>query len=121
MRTKKDLPKGSPSLPFSLFLAKSAYIIDRDVIDFCGNFQKHPYGHQKFSPTWSLGRQSLLLRAAAETFSMFSAVLEVCDCPELLSSSTLSLPSLKRRCHSKVCVRDNVPHPYTCLKFRKSP
>ncbi|GFW86545.1 uncharacterized protein TNCV_4333291 [Trichonephila clavipes] len=30
-----------------------------------------------------------------------------------LSSSTFSLPSLKRRCHSKACVRDNVSKSYT--------
>ncbi|GFY00530.1 hypothetical protein TNCV_2139271 [Trichonephila clavipes] len=32
---------------------------------------------------------------------MFSSVQEVCGRPERLSSSTLSLPFLKRRCHSK--------------------
>ncbi|GFX31386.1 hypothetical protein TNCV_2062021 [Trichonephila clavipes] len=32
--------------PTSLrFLEKSAYVIDREVIDFSNNFQKHPYGH----------------------------------------------------------------------------
>ncbi|GFX56995.1 hypothetical protein TNCV_3701601 [Trichonephila clavipes] len=27
-------------------LEKSAYVIDRDIIDFFRNFQKHPCGHQ---------------------------------------------------------------------------
>ncbi|GFX17405.1 hypothetical protein TNCV_1494191 [Trichonephila clavipes] len=40
-----------------------------------------------------------------ETFLMFSAVWEVCGRPGRSSSSTLSLPSLKRRCHSKAYVR----------------
>ncbi|GFW89778.1 ATP-dependent DNA helicase [Trichonephila clavipes] len=43
---------------------------------------------------------------------MFSAVREIWECPERLPSSTLSLPSLKRRCHSKSYV-DNVSLPYT--------
>ncbi|GFW91150.1 hypothetical protein TNCV_1808711 [Trichonephila clavipes] len=59
---------------------------------------------------------------------MFSAAREVCGCPEHLSSSTLSLPSLKRRCHSKACVRDYVRNkrsvfqlPMTkCIRYRES-
>ncbi|GFY36624.1 DUF4817 domain-containing protein [Trichonephila clavipes] len=34
-----------------------------------------------------------------------------------LSSSTLSLASLKRLCHSKTCVRDSVSQPCTCFKI----
>ncbi|PRD28092.1 UNVERIFIED_CONTAM: hypothetical protein NCL1_33474 [Trichonephila clavipes] len=33
-----------------------------------------------------------------------------------LSSSTLCLPSLKRRCPSQPCVHNNVPQPYACLE-----
>ncbi|GFV32171.1 uncharacterized protein TNCV_1674591 [Trichonephila clavipes] len=48
---------------------------------------------------------------------MFSAVREVCGRPERLPSSTLSVPSLKRRCLSKAPVRDNISQPYTCFKI----
>ncbi|GFV71492.1 hypothetical protein TNCV_4562441 [Trichonephila clavipes] len=59
----------------------------------------------------------LLFEAAEETFSMFSALREVCGGPEHLLPSTLSLPFLKRRCHSKACVRNNVSQPYTYFKI----
>ncbi|GFV83303.1 uncharacterized protein TNCV_1900291 [Trichonephila clavipes] len=51
---------------------------------------------------------------------MFSPVREVYGRPERLPSSTPSLPSLKRQCHSKTCVRDNVSQPYTCFKVSSS-
>ncbi|GFU26128.1 transposable element Tcb2 transposase [Trichonephila clavipes] len=47
----------------------------------------------------------------------FITVREVRGRPEHLASSTLSLPSLKRRCHSKACVREEVSQPYTCFKI----
>ncbi|GFV57790.1 hypothetical protein TNCV_3071691 [Trichonephila clavipes] len=48
---------------------------------------------------------------------MYSVVREVCRRPEHLSSLTFSLPSLKRRCHSKASVQDNVSQPYACFKI----
>ncbi|GFT11821.1 hypothetical protein TNCV_1923481 [Trichonephila clavipes] len=41
--------------------------------------------------------------------------------PERLSSTTLSLPSLKRRCHSKASFRANVSQSYTCFNISLSP
>ncbi|GFW13990.1 hypothetical protein TNCV_4701251 [Trichonephila clavipes] len=52
---------------------------------------------------------------------MFSVVRDVCGRPERLSPLTLSQPSLKRRCHSKACIRANVSEPYTCIKTLKVP
>ncbi|GFW51816.1 hypothetical protein TNCV_1187481 [Trichonephila clavipes] len=47
----------------------------------------------------------------------FSEVGEVYGRPEHSLSSTLFLPSLKRRYHSKSCVRDNVSLPETCFNI----
>ncbi|GFX01344.1 hypothetical protein TNCV_3730131 [Trichonephila clavipes] len=56
------------------------------------------------------------LRNTGNLFDDFSDG-EVCGCPKRLSSSTLSLPSLKPQSHSKACIRDNVSQPYTCFKI----
>ncbi|GFW40278.1 hypothetical protein TNCV_1018361 [Trichonephila clavipes] len=64
-----------------------------------------------------LNLMPLFLRTAAETVSMFSAVKEVCGHPWCLSSSTLPLPSLKLRCHSKACIQDTVSQLYTYSKI----
>ncbi|GFY26398.1 transposable element Tcb2 transposase [Trichonephila clavipes] len=46
-----------------------------------------------------------------------SRCFQPCGRPERLSSSTLSLPSLKRRCLSKACVCDYVSQPHTGFKI----
>ncbi|GFX74930.1 hypothetical protein TNCV_1845021 [Trichonephila clavipes] len=49
-----DLSRGSPPA-FQRFLEKSAYVIDRDVVDLFSNFQKHPYqGYSIFFPAGSV-------------------------------------------------------------------
>ncbi|GFX80777.1 hypothetical protein TNCV_4694881 [Trichonephila clavipes] len=58
MSVKNDLSRERPT-NIQCFLENSAYVIDHDVIDFSSNFQKHPYGQQRESPT-------LLLSLVAE-------------------------------------------------------
>ncbi|GFT30426.1 hypothetical protein TNCV_2377171 [Trichonephila clavipes] len=59
-----------------------------------------------------------LLLASFFFFLLQSLLLAaVCGRPERLSSSTLSLPSLKHRYHSKACVCNSVSLPYTCFKI----
>ncbi|GFY02078.1 hypothetical protein TNCV_5099391 [Trichonephila clavipes] len=49
--------------------------------------------------------------------NLFDVFSGICESAKRLWSSTLSLPSLKHRCHSKVCVRDNVSQPYAGFKI----
>ncbi|GFV78391.1 hypothetical protein TNCV_95481 [Trichonephila clavipes] len=67
------------------------------------------------------GNDSLSYDTVVRRKKDFSTVREVFGHPERSSSSTLSLPSLKRRCHSKSCVRDNVSQSYTCFNVSLTP